>query len=83
MEAPEIPSDEQERLAALFSLELLDSEPEAVFDNLTQLVADIFDIPIVAISLIDESRQWFKSVQGLDVCETERDISFLWPCHLS
>lgn len=76
MEAPEIPSDEQERLAALFALELLDSEPEAVFDNLTELVADTFDIPIVAISLIDESRQWFKSIQGLDVCETERDISF-------
>lgn len=76
MKAPKIPGDERERLTALFSLELLDSEPEAVFDNLTQLVADVFDIPIVAISLIDESRQWFKSIHGLDVCETERDISF-------
>ncbi|GLP99013.1 hypothetical protein GCM10007891_08670 [Methylophaga thalassica] len=76
MEAPKIPGDERERLDALFSLELLDSEPEAVFDNLTRLVADVFDIPIVAISLIDESRQWFKSIQGLDVCETGRDISF-------
>lgn len=76
MEAPAIPSDEQERLNALYNLEILDSEPEAVFDNLTELVADIFSVPIVAISLIDESRQWFKSIQGLDVCETGRDISF-------
>lgn len=76
MEAPAIPKDEQERLDALYHLEILDTEPEAVFDNLTALVADIFSVPIVAISLIDESRQWFKSVQGLEVCETGRDISF-------
>ncbi len=76
MEAPGTPYDEQERLNALYNLEILDSDSEAVFDNLTQLVADVFSVPIVAISLIDESRQWFKSIQGLDVCETDRDVSF-------
>lgn len=76
MESPYKPANETERLEALNASQLLDSSKEAVFDNLTILVSKYFDIPIVAISLVDEVRQWFKSIQGLDVCETSRDISF-------
>ncbi len=76
MESPHTPANETERLEALNASQLLDSSKEAVFDNLTLLVSKYFDIPIVAISLVDEVRQWFKSIQGLDVCETCRDISF-------
>lgn len=76
MQAPAIPSNEPERLHALHASQLLDSEYEAIFDNLTALVSKIFDVPIVAISLVDKDRQWFKSIYGLDVCETNRDISF-------
>ncbi len=36
----------------------------------------IFDVPIALVSLVDEDRQWFKSRQGLDVCETPREQSF-------
>jgi FOG: GAF domain len=35
-----------------------------------------FDAPIAVISLVDETRQWFKSCIGLDVRETARDVSF-------
>lgn len=76
MEAPKIPVDESARLDALYSADLLDTHREAMFDNLTELVADVFNVPIVAISLVDKSRQWFKSIQGLDVCETSREVSF-------
>lgn len=76
MESPHKPENEAERLEALNASQLLDSSKEAVFDNLTLLVSKYFDIPVVAISLVDEVRQWFKSIQGLDVCETCRDISF-------
>lgn len=76
MEIPRRPENEDKRLEALNATKLLDSSKEAVFDNLTLLVSQFFDVPIVAISLIDEVRQWFKSIQGLDVCETCRDISF-------
>ncbi|HSG92347.1 MAG TPA: sensor domain-containing diguanylate cyclase [Methylotenera sp.] len=76
MQAPAIPSNEAECLHALQASQLLDSEYEAIFDNLTALVSKIFDVPIVAISLVDSDRQWFKSIYGLDVCETNRDISF-------
>jgi signal transduction histidine kinase/ActR/RegA family two-component response regulator len=76
MEAPKIPADESARLEALYSTDLLDTHREPMFDNLTELVADVFNVPVVAISLVDKSRQWFKSIQGLDVCETSREVSF-------
>lgn len=76
MQTPAIPVNEAQRLQALHASQLLDSEYEAIFDNLTALVSRIFEVPIVAISLVDNERQWFKSIYGLDVCETSRDVSF-------
>lgn len=67
---------EPQRLAALRSLGVLDSEAEERFDQLTALVQSTFGCEIVLISLVDEHRQWFKSKQGLAACETSRDISF-------
>lgn len=55
---------------------VLDTPPEAPFDKLTQLVQSVLRVPIAAVSLIDSDRQWFKSIKGVDVCETSRDISF-------
>lgn len=76
MQTPAIPANESERLHALQASHMLDSEYEAIFDNLTALVSRIFDVPIVAISLVDSDRQWFKSIYGLNVCQTGRDVSF-------
>jgi PAS domain S-box-containing protein len=71
-----IPSNEQERLAALQALELLDSPPEAMFDHITALAAQICDTPIALISLVDAQRQWFKSRVGLDAEQTDRELAF-------
>ncbi|GGP75940.1 GAF domain-containing hybrid sensor histidine kinase/response regulator [Shewanella ulleungensis] len=68
--------DEANRLQALQHLHLLDSAPEEQFDHMTRFVQAYFNVPICLISLIDKERQWFKSKQGLDVCETGRDESF-------
>lgn len=76
MQQPKLPEDEEQRLAALCSLCILDSPAEERFDRLTRLAQHIFQVPIVLISLIDKERQWFKSRQGLDVEETSRSISF-------
>ena len=76
MQPPSLPADEQQRLNALRASELLDTPPEERFDRLTRLAQRLFGVPIALVSLVDAERQWFKSRQGLDACETGRDISF-------
>ena len=71
-----MPLDETQRLAALRSIDILDTDAEERFDRLTRLAKRVFDVPIALVSLVDEDRQWFKSTVGLDACETPRDISF-------
>lgn len=67
--------DEEERLAVLASYGILDTPPEAAFDEITELAALICDTPIAVINFIDRDRQWFKSERGLGVRETPLDIS--------
>ncbi|MGQ3887529.1 sensor domain-containing phosphodiesterase [Legionella sp. CNM-1927-20] len=64
------------RLKELYNLQILDTEKELRFDQYTKLVADIFNIPIVIVSLIDVNRQWFKACLGLEVSEMPRSVSF-------
>ena len=75
MTAP-IPHSEKKRLKVLWQYEVLDTVPEEVFDDLTELAAQICDAPIALISLVDEKRQWFKSKFGTPFKETSRDVSF-------
>jgi len=76
MKKPAIPNNEEERLKALRSLNVLDTLPEERFDRLTRLAKRMFNVPMALVSLVDEDRQWFKSCIGIDVSETSRDISF-------
>jgi GAF domain-containing protein len=71
-----IAKNEKKRLRVLWQYEILDSVPEEVFDDLTELAARICEAPIALITLVDEDRQWFKSKVGVTVKETSRDISF-------
>jgi two-component system cell cycle sensor histidine kinase/response regulator CckA len=68
--------NEKQRLKVLWQYDVLDSVPEEVFDDLTELAARICEAPIAMITLVDEKRQWFKSKVGVTVSETSRDISF-------
>lgn len=76
MLTPDLPLNERERLQALQATGLLDTPPDERFDRLTRLACQCFAVPIALVSLVDENRQWFKSRQGLDACETGRDVSF-------
>ena len=67
---------ESARLESLKNYQILDTSREKSFDDLTELAAQIFSVPIVAISILDADRQWFKSLVGLGITQTERCISF-------
>jgi anti-sigma regulatory factor (Ser/Thr protein kinase) len=69
-------NDETARLAALRRYRILDTEPEQAFDDLTLLASQICGTPIALITLLDETRQWFKSRAGISARETARSIAF-------
>jgi GAF domain-containing protein len=78
-EAP-VARDEEERLAVLEALDILDTAPEKATDDIAELAADIAGTPIALISLVDRTRQWFKACIGLGVRETTREHSFCAWC---
>ena len=75
-QAAERTPEEGTRLRGLHDLRILDTAPEERFDRITRLAADVLGVPIGLVSLVDHSRQWFKSCVGLDVSETSRESSF-------
>jgi len=74
--AAPLPKTEAKRLKVLWQYDVLDTVPEEVFDDLTDLAAHICEAPVALISLVDENRQWFKARVGTSLKETSRDISF-------
>jgi len=76
MQAPDISSRETERIAELRSYEVLDTIADAALEAITKLAAQILEVPIALISLVDSDRQWFKSRVGLSATEISRESSF-------
>ena len=76
MPAAPVPENEAARLETLRQYEILDTDPEESFNDLTRLAAYICNTPIALITLVDAHRQWFKSRVGLSQRETSRDVSF-------
>ena len=68
--------DEPGRLLALKRYGALDTAREQNFDAITSIICSVLDVPICAVTLLDETRQWFKSSVGLDYTETARDLAF-------
>ena len=71
-----LPSAEVERIELLREAEILDSAPEPSYDAIVKLAAEVCEVPISIVSLVDEDRQWFKASVGLDVNQTPRDWAF-------
>ena len=65
------------RLAALAESGLMDGAPEAAFDRVTRLVAEVLHVPVALFTLVTDDRQVFKSSVGVgDVRETPLSHSF-------
>lgn len=68
--------DDAERLQFLASLSILDTGPDENIDRVTRVCRRLYGAPISVVTLVAAERQWFKSIQGLDLCETSRDLAF-------
>ncbi len=67
---------ETERLDALAACRVLDSAAEPDFDGLVRLVATLLEVPVSLVSLVSDTRQWFKARVGVTERQTPRDLSF-------
>lgn len=75
MTTPENSNNELERLRALYELKILDTKPEEVYDRITRVAIQLFDVPMASICFVDEKRVWIKSSIGIDTDEIHREIS--------
>ncbi|NGX84132.1 GAF domain-containing sensor histidine kinase [Aequorivita sp. KMM 9714] len=73
---PRIPIDEEQRLEAVRSYDLLDTLPERDFDNLTLVTATVCDVPISLVTLVESDRNFLKSHYGIPFNESPRNTSF-------
>jgi len=67
---------EQDRQDSLLSYGVLDTAAESAYDAITVLAAQVCGTPVAAVTLVDADRQWFKSIYGLELAQTPRDVSF-------
>lgn len=74
--AAALPPDEEERLAAVYRLGLLDTATEERFDRHARIAAGALNAPIALVTLVDRDRQWYKSHVGFDFSESPREIGF-------
>lgn len=60
-----IPADDQQRLRSLHHYQVLNTTPEQIFDEYVALAAQLFNLPISLISLVDEEEVFFKASTGM------------------
>ncbi len=69
-------AEEFARQRALDTYRVVDSLPEAAYDDIVRLAAMLCDAPIALVSLIDRDQQWFKARIGIEMTGSPRDEAF-------
>ena len=71
-----IAAEDAERINKLKKYQVLNNNEEPAFARLTELAKLFFNMPVVAITFMDEETQYLKSVHGLDgICTTSRKVA--------
>lgn len=66
-------NDENARQRELDAYHIVDSLPDAAYDDIARLASILCDAPIALVSLIDRDRQWFKARFGLEGTGSARE----------
>lgn len=67
---PTLDVDDRARLEALERYGVLDSGPDAAFDDIVSVAAKACGTPFGLVSLVAAERQWFKAKVGIEARET-------------
>ena len=78
-----LPENEAQRLDALRRYKILDTPPEPAFDQIAEIAANFFRVPMAGISLVDAGRVWFKSRIGINAEQVARDAGLCQSAMLS
>lgn len=76
MQLNTIPKNEAERLLAVKSYKLDRHQNDVDFNNITELASSLTNIPSSLISIVEEDEVWFKSAKGMQICTSDRNLSF-------
>lgn len=71
-----LPIKEEQRIALLQAMEVLDTPPSPNFDRICDIAQEYFRVPIAFVSFVDTKRQWFKARCGIGLTQTPREAAF-------
>jgi GAF domain-containing protein len=70
------PNREPARQRELDAYRIVDSLPEAAYQDIVHLASTVCEAPVALVSLLDRERQWFKARVGFELAQTDRDVAF-------
>ena len=71
-----VPTNEAGRLDALRRYKLIEAPADSFYDDMVIVAAAVANVPVAAVSLVEEHKQFFKSRMGTDITETPREQAF-------
>ena len=73
---------EHQRLEAVRRYNIVDTPSDGAFDRITAIAAQLLNVPIAIISIVDHDRIWFTSKHGIEIDQVDRDLGLCASCIL-